>query len=763
MRPVEATVAFCARRPWIVIAASLLLALLGSWLSVTRFAINTDTARLISPSVPWRATEVAFDRAFPGRTDLVLVVIDATTPEQAGDAATRLTAELRRRPDRFRGAKQPDGTEFFARNGFLYLTEQDLRTTLERLEEQREILALFASDQTLRGFSQLVTATVRGVQLDATSFADLAPLYDRFAGTIEAGLAGRLARLSWRDLSGGRADDSRALVLVRPVLDYAALQPGAAATTALRETADRLGLTPANGITLRLTGPVPLADEEFGTIAENIEIHGALTLLAVLAILWLALRSAKLIAAVLVTLLVGLVVTSGLGLLLVGQFNLISVAFFALFIGLGVDFGIQFAVRYRADRFEARDIASALRAAARGIGFSLTLAALSLIAGFLSFLPTAFLGVSELGLIAGLGMAIAYAASVTLLPALIAVLRPPGEREAVGTASLAAVDRWIERRRWPILAATAVVIAAGMPALVRLRFDSDPMNLRNRSVESVSTYDDLRRNPDTSPITVDVVVPSLEAVPAMAARLEALPEVERVVSLLSFVPEHQDRKLALIAATREALLPAPSQIQPVPPPSDAERVEALRLTAGILAEAAGEAPGKEGVGSAQRLAKAFAALAEADPERRDAASRAVTADFPALLTGLRTALAAERVTREDLPPDLVEDWMSPKAEARIEVSPKPGFRDGVGNLSFARAVQAIAPDATGAPVTIAESGRTIVEAFVEAGIFSLVTITLILWIAMRRLLDVLLALGPLVLAGVMTLQAAQLVGLDLNF
>jgi uncharacterized protein len=82
---------------------------------------------------------------------------------------------------------------------------------------------------------------------------------------------------------------------------------------------------------------------------------------------------------------------------------------------------------------------------------------------------------------------------------------------------------------------------------------------------------------------------------------------------------------------------------------------------------------------------------------------------------------------------------------------------------FADAVRSVAPNATGGPVTIIESGRTIVRAFIMAGLLALLAIFLILWIALRRVLDVALTLGPLVLATIMTLEAAYLVGLPLNF
>ena len=120
--------------------------------------------------------------------------------------------------------------------------------------------------------------------------------------------------------------------------------------------------------------------------------------------------------------------------MMVGTLNLISVYFAVLFVGLGVDFGLQFSVRYRAERNNVDDLRMALLEAGSRAGAPLTLAALATAAGFLSFLPTVYKGVSELGLIAGVGMLIAYATSITTLPALLAVLKPPAEPKALGYA-----------------------------------------------------------------------------------------------------------------------------------------------------------------------------------------------------------------------------------------------------------------------------------------------------------------------------------------
>lgn len=578
--------------------------------------------------------------------------------------------------------------------------------------------------------------------------------------------AGRdLPPLSWRALLGGAAadaNDQRRIVLTRPVLDFNALEPRGKPIALLHRLATGRGVTEAQGVRLRLTGPVPLADQEFATVAENAGLNFSPTVLAIALIQFLALRSGRLIAAVLVTLLAGLVCTAGVGLAMVGELNLISVAFAVLFIGLGVDFGIQVAVRFRAEFFALGQTRPALARAGRAVGFSLTLAAVSLLAGFFSFLPAAFSGVSEFGLIAGVGMIIAYVASLTLLPALVGVLGARREGAPVETAPLAAVDRWIARHRLLVAGLTGLAILAGLPFLLRLPFDSNPMNLRGQTVESVSTFIELSRNPLTAPNKLDLLVPGEADIGPMTERLRALPEVAGVVSLATFLPADQDAKLALIGGARQALGPTLNQVGAASPPSDAETVAALRTASGALAQAPGSTAAPE-MDALRQFAQTFAKPAEATPAQREAAQGAVFGTFPQLIGSLRSSLSAQPITRATLPADLVADWIAPGGKARIEVSSAGDSNDNAVLRRFADAVRTVTPDAGGAPVGIIKGGRTILRAFAQAGTYALVVITLILWVALRDVRHVVLALGLLVLAGILTLEAASLIGLPLNF
>ncbi len=438
------------RHAWVVIAAFLIAAVLAGGYVARHIAINTDSSKLLSSSLPWRQQEIKLNALFPQRTDLIVAVIDGTTPEAADEAANALANALAPQTNLFRTVTRPDGGAFFARNGILFLSVEDLQRNMDELIKAEPFLGTLALDPTLRGILGAVSQSLEGVRLKKTTLEDIEPAVSGIADALEKVERGQHPAFSWRRLISGHApepSDLRRFVNIQAVLNYGDLEPGGEATKAVRAAIAKLGLTPDRGVRVRLTGSVPLSDEEFSTIADGAALNGMVTIVVVLLILWLALKQTRIILAVLINLAVGLSFTAAVGLTMVGALNLISVAFAVLFIGLGVDFGIQFSVRYRAERFQDRHLLEALETTGLGVARPLLLAAASIAAAFYSFLPTAYVGLSELGLIAGTGMIIAFFTTVTLLPALLAVLKPTGEAAPVGWAWLAPLDHFLDHQR----------------------------------------------------------------------------------------------------------------------------------------------------------------------------------------------------------------------------------------------------------------------------------------------------------------------------
>jgi hopanoid biosynthesis associated RND transporter like protein HpnN len=732
---------------------------------VRHFAITTDINKLISREPDWRKREAEFEKAFPGHFGSTLVVVNAPTAEFAARASADLVTRLRAEPRLFHSVDDIEGSEFFARNGLLFRPTEDVANFAKGLGQAAPLIGTLASDPSLRGLTRALSLGLIGVQNKMVTLDALARPLSMASTTVEDVLANRPASFSWLSMLNGadpKPNDLRHFIDVHPVLDFSALQPGKASSDEIRRIANELQLRDKYQARVRLTGSVPMADEEFGSVQDGALENAIGTIIIVLTILWLALKSPRIIIAVIINLFVGLSLTAAFGLAMVGALNMISVAFAVLFVGLGVDFGIQFAVRYRAERHDVPTLYSALTRAAEKIGVPLTLAAAAVAAGFMSFLPTDYRGVSELGQIAGAGMLIAYITSITLLPALITLLNPEGESEQIGYRMLAPVDRFLETYRIPVIVGTLAVALLGSPLLYYLTFDFDPIHLRSTQTESISTLLELGGDPRAGVNSVNIILPSVDEAAAAAGKLQKLPEVSQVSTLLDFVPQDQDKKLAIIQDLSRRLGQSLQPSASGKPPTDAENIAALNGMADQLNKIAGNAAGP-GADAARRLAANALRLAQADEGARTRAQTAFVVPLQTSLAQLRGFLTAQRITKENLPQSLRRLWVTPDGRARVEASPKGNTDDTEVLRGFARAVLAIYPNGTGGPISILESSRTVVRAFFEAGFYALVSIAILLWIVLRRFGDVLLTLVPLLLAGVVTLEICVLIGMPLNF
>jgi uncharacterized protein len=754
----------CTRFAFLTVSVALILAVAAGFYTARHFEINTDINTLISPKLDWRQRDNQFDTAFD-RDSTILAVVDSPTPELTSTATAALVQKLSGDTKHFRSVQPLGSGEFFDKNGLLFLPVAEVGQVTSQFEQAAPLIEIMAGDPSIRGLTGALETGLAGVKRGEIKLDSTARPFSLVAETVENVLNTGSATFSWRELVSNKPltdADRRAFVEFKPILDFNALEPGKDATDAIRQAASDLNFASEYHARLRLTGPVPIANEEFATVADGAVTNGIGTVCVVLFILWMALHSPKIIGAVFVNLFIGLSITTAVGLMMVGSLNLLSVAFAVLFVGLGVDFGIQFSVRYRSERFKGSDLTDALAMAAERSAVPLSLAAMATAAGFLSFLPTDYKGVSELGEIAGVGMLVAFTSSITVLPALLKLLNPPGEKEPVGYAFLAPVDHFLEKHRVIIVVGTLLIAIAGLPLLYFLRFDFNPINLRSPKVESIATFLDLRKDPNTGANAIDVMTNSEADAKKIEARLAKVPEVLEVRSLDSFVPQDQPAKLKLIAQGAKVLNPVLNPDSIDAPPSDDENVQALKESAESLRKTAGDAKGPGAVAS-RRLADALSKLAESNQATRDKTQSIFVTPLKVQLDQLKNLLQAQPVSLKNLPADLTDSWKAKDGLMRVEALPRGDPNDNETLRKFAGAVLAAEPTAIGGPVSILKSGETVVRAFIQAGICALIVISLLLWLALRRITDVLLTLVPLLVAGAVTLEICVLIGLPLNF
>ncbi len=753
----------CSRHALAVVLGGLVLAgLAGAW-SVHRLGVSTDTDAMFAANLGWRQRQMALDRDFPQFRDLLLAVVDGTSPEAVDATAAGLVAALAKETATIRSVRRPDADPFLARAGLLFLDKAPLTTLLDQTIDAQPFLGQLVADPSARGLFAALALMGMGVARGQADLAPFLPALGAFHQAMAGAIAGKPQALSWARLLGGGLADLAGpyrFVLIQPKLDFSSLSPGGAATDRVRAAIAGLEFVRDGTAHVRITGPVALADEEFSTVAEG-AVEGLIASVLLISLwLFLAVRSWRLILPILLTLGIGLVLTLGFAATAVGTLNLVSVGFGVLFVGTAVDFAIQFAVRYREARHDVEDSAEAIRVVTMRAGGAILMAALAIAAGFLAFVPTDFAGVAELGLIAGIGMLIAFACTITVLPAAIALCRPRGEAAEIGFVWAMRWDDWLARQRWIVLGAFAALAILGGVLVPYLRFDSDPLTTKDPSTEAMRTLRALIDAPQGSPYSIDIMTRDAAAAGVLVEKLQALPLVAEAISINSFVPDDQADKLAMIRDAAGLLGPSLAPRAPAAAITPADIRLAAKTALGPIEEALTKLPKDHPVAA---IAGDLRALSAAPDDVALTVNAVLTRHLPAQIAQLRDVLNPAPVTAADVPTSISRDWVASDGRARVQVLAKPAARDSVGLQAFVAQVRAVAPDAGGAAVTIAETAATIVGAFRSASLWALAALAVLLLVILRRALDVALVLAPLLLSALLTVIVVVAAGIALNF
>jgi len=753
------------RRALLCIVLVLALAAASVHLAANHLGFDTDSANLIDADTPFRQAFARYTDHFPQYDDTVIAVVEAPAPEFADITADRLVRALRRMPERFPRVYRARGDDFLQRNALLFLSPERLEQLGNRLAAAQPLLARLAERPSIAGYLDVLAESVERDRVD-----DMTPALSATATLLENGDNGWV--ISWQRLMRGEdrvttAGDTpaRDLVVVAPRLDYDRVMAGRAAMESLRAVVRELPREhPATQI--RLTGKVALQHEELLSALGGARQAGIAAVFLVALVLYVALRSWWLLSVALVTLAAGMCLSAGAATLTVGHLNLISIAFAVLYVGLGINYAVHYLIRYREALAEGLARQQAVRAAGGRLGGALTLCTVTTAIGFFAFLPTDFNGVAELGLIAGLSMFITLAVTYTLLPALLVRVPTPAARGYREGLPLPAA--WLEwpsnHRRAVRWIAAGLALAALIPAL-QVRFDEDPLNLRDPDSESVAAAHDLMRANEGRRNLV-VLAEDRARLGRISQRLEALDTVRNTVDLADLVPADQPDKLAQIRDLEFILGPTlvaqRFALEPDPSPA-AARQSATRLRDALRAHASG-------VPVADRLARALNGWLERLDASADRAAMArelqkrVLGTLPLAIERLQTALReAAAFDAEDLPRDLRERYRSPAGTYLLQVFPSVDTSDSEARRRFVHSVREIAPDATGVPVLQVESGRAVVSAFRTALGSAIAGIALVLLFLLRSPGATVRVLIPLLLGGLFTVAAMVLVGVPFNF
>lgn len=738
------------------------LTILAGYTALTGLGVNSNTKDMISDKLPYRQADAAFASAFPDFQNAALIVIRAPTPEEAEEFAEALAADLEQRPDIVKSVFAPAIDPFFQRNALLYFDTDDLDATLSRLSQAAPFLTDLIADPSLAGVLDSLAETLTLLEQGEMESDLLDAILADVAASMETRLSsGAPAPLSWQAAfqdADDKKDFAQTTLVVDPVLNFASLRPAKAATQGVIAAAEKLAAERASDrISVGITGDQVLRTEELQTVADGIVLSLSLSLIFVLILLWFALRSVILVIAALLTLVVNLILTAGFAALAIGYLNLVSVAFAVLMIGLGIDFAIHLCLHFEEERRKCADVALSVRQSARDIGPALALAAMTTALAFFAFVPTDFVGIAQLGIISGVGVLLAFGVAVTMLPAFFALL-PNAKAPPLEDAVTDRMNKAFQPAVRPVAGVTVLLCIISIPLLTQVKFDADPMALRNLNSPSVRTFNLLFEDAATTPYRLQVLAADEAEAAKIAERVKDVPAVDTAVSVASFIPKAQGEKLDIIDFAASGLIFALDAADTNAPPAELD--VALPRLAAALQNA--QASGGGGPG-ATALAAALIKLDAASEEGKAAVEGDLLRFFPKQIDRLKTTLGPDFIDREDLPPALVERYVAPDGRARVEISSVLDVSDPAMRRAFVEAVQAEEPRVTGAALNVMQSGDVVARSMIQATITAGALAAFVLWVFLRNGALVALILLPLILAAALTSAASVALNMPYNF
>lgn len=764
------------RCPWTLVFVSVLLCAATLHYTLKNLEINTNTAEMLSPDLPFQQNQMHFNNAFPEDATTIIFAVEAETPEETSLAASKLVEQLNKADDRFDSAYIPTDNAFFRQQALLYLDQNDLNNFAKKLTDAQPFIGHLAQNYHLEGLFGIIGQALN--RHDNTLPMDLNPILIAIDDVLKNQLNGQSHYLSWQNIlsenkpnSDKSADDTqtqinRTIVIAKPKMHFNEMLPADVALSAAREISHAM-MVENPSLKIRMTGETALEHEELESVTKGATLSGLLSLILVFGVQWIGLRSIRLLVTTYIVLVMGLIFTAGFAAITVGHLNVISIAFASLYIGLGVDYAVHICLHYREGKAEGLSNSEAILISIRDVGSSLFLCALATAIGFFAFIPTDYAGVSELGVISGGGIFIGLIISLTVLPALFCVFPVNNVKPIRSPLTPKFIITFPFRFSAGIKLVSILLGIGACFVLTDLTFDYNPINLRDPNSESVVTIKELLTSKTDSPFALTALASSLEAAGKITEQLAHKPSVHETITLTSFVAKDQDEKLATI---EDLNLMLGGQLKNFDSTLDtANQRDALikfndELKKAII-EKSPNVP-QQTLQQLQQRIDVFIQQADSTQAPADGyiqLEKNILGLLPFTIERMRTSLTAIPFDLDDLPLEIRSHWISASGLYRVLIMPEKDQNKPDNLKEFVTQVQTVDSNVSGLPIINQAGGDAIVKAFIKAFSGAFVAIVVLLLLMYRSVRKTLLIIMPLLLAALLTGATNVLLDNPFNF
>jgi len=715
-------------------------------------SFSTSTSDMLSEELSWRQLDIEYEKLFPQFIDNVLIVIEAKSPDLASDTANSIYVSLKKNQKFLKDIYYPKNLPYLKQSSFLFLEYDELQDLSDRLAKIQPFLGTLLEDRNLRGLFKMIGDAIDARKDDDN--IDINPVLLE----INRAFKEKNYFVSWQRLMDPHHENEkiyREFIELQINDEENELLPNKDTIENIRSITNFYNTSSVN---IRLTGGEVLAYEELKSVSNANVKAIILSIILVAIILYFGLGSLRLVFSCLTTLLLGLIITTGFASITIGELNLISIAFAVLYIGLGIDFAIHMALRFKEESNTSSNYSDTFRKTIKHISKPLILCAVTTAIGFYAFIPTNYQGVAELGWIAGTGMIVSLALTFTLLPALLTYIPKHtlvNKKKAVGINALRVLSTLPYKYTKSILIISLILVIFLSLQINKISFDTNRLNLQDPKNESVQTYKELLKSSKTSPWEA-ILITEFNNTKNTRQEIETLSLVDKVISIHDFLPKEQDDKLMIIDEMNLLLGQLTTNSLKLSITNN-ERLDAILK----LVDKIDEIPTDNMDQELELFKNNLLQLLE-NNTNLEGIENQLLANLSGRIKALSEALNAKKVSFNEIPEEIHQRWVN-NNKYRIKILPKDDLNNNNSMKKFVGQLQEYNKNVIGSPIINIEAGNAVVNAFQSAFIYAFIVITLLLILLMRFKYDVVIILTSVSVGCVFTLGFMILFNIPLNF
>ena len=780
----------------IVVALSIILAGLSIWVTGEKLTFKTGRGDLVAKGLPYVKLYEEYRAQFEDLEGMVIVA-ESESPEKMAEFAEILAAKLKVRPDLFSQVIYKFDTSYFRSRFLLYLDPPDLESLQTKLEEHQNFIESVNASPGLNPLLNEINREISSGMVDSlmTDFlgGDDAEEEEKKNDKNDLNLLIRIIKemnrslkknyhykSPWQSLFNSGEESLREkgylvsknekllFILAVPNEDETSFTGYKDSVYSARELIAEVKKD-FPSISVGLTGEDVISTDEMITTQKDVELASKIALGGVALLFIIAFKGIVKPLLALFSLLIALAWSLGFTSLTVGHLNILSVVFTTILIGLGIDFGIHILERYKEERKEGDDISTALQKTLQGTGQGNFSGAITTAMAFGSMVLTDFIGIVELGWIAGWGILFCMIAMVLLLPALVTLeekWRKPVYTKSVEkpiTASISWLDRFFSHYKLIITACCFLVLVSSL-ALRTAHFDYNLLNLQTKGTEAVKYEMRILENAGRSAWSAAMLADTLEEVRQKETQLKTLPTIENVESIAAMVPKHQEENLQYV---RENLSPLLSELY-VEEEDESFSLKALTKT---LKRIRFKLQGREGkedkvAQAAREIDKFFKEVESVEEDLAEAQlqefSEELFVDYRGLMADLKKNAEPKLVEISKIPKSLRDRYISKQGKYLITIFPSVDIWNLDERNRYLKDLRSVDANVTGSAVHMFNSTRLMTEGYINGGIYAMTAIIIYVFIVFRNPRTVFFILLPVIAGSIWTVGIMELTGLKLN-